>query len=1029
MLKLRALGNAEIQTGKTTLTPSQEIVFACALYLILERGKRVSRTGLAELLWPGVELPIRSHRMRQTLLQLKKLGVSLTADRDIINLETNVHVDFRDDQLDDGSLEGRHSLEFLPGYSPRFSETFRDWVDTQRSTAHSHCTRSLLTKLAIERARGNWSPLERLARQILQLDPYNETAVLALAEATAMRGQKREAVAMLETYSREVGKNADLKLPAALLRKRILLPGSHVTSPGLTEAAFVGRELEMEMLTRALKEAQRGRGGACILIGEPGIGKTRLATELVKFSELQGFATQVVNCPRSNTDRPLSVLVDLVPPLREMPGALGCSQETLVALRRLTEFNGRGVEVSVSSAESQALYRALRHALFDLVDAITDEVPLLLVLDDIQWIDKTSAEVISAMATWGKTKRLLFLLNCRSDATSSVDLCTLPDAEVIRLNALTRPSAKAILETIVSGRPSRDHDKSPWILDVSEGNPFFLQELAKHWLECGDFSDPPSSVSKVLRNRLSRLSPTACRVLQACTILGQNSTLERVERVLEYASHDLLGAIEELSTAGMLTCSVDSTELAPLSIHPRHDLLSIAVLESIGSASQAFLHRRAGLVLEQELAGDRVSTAVLWACAFHWRHAGERDRALAVVRAYAEHLLEIGLPEDASTALDRALDYCSSNEHRISLLARQAEVRQIAGKWEESKRLLRACRELREKITPSSDKHDRFEIMLFDAAARTSVVIEEPLWDVLQCVEANEASPEHRVEAAVLALKLATNLDQDIVDAIYRQIEPLDVEIGINKTSRVETELVYQSSRGDLKKGLVAGQTLVQLERQSRDLGRLVRALMNAGSGCRISASDSEGEEYLSEAIDCSLKHHMIERAKVSMQLMVRLHLSMCNVTLAREMLDRSKRLPVSPENRPSIIEQGVLEARVSLEEGRLEESAGVFYPIQEFLFAAGGTRRAMCLALDLRFGLIAGRDPQVLLPAVTQLESCQRKLRGMGLQDFETESLYLGLKATGNEEKGRALVGDYVHNQRRDLRPLPPSLASVFAS
>ncbi len=88
MLELRALGNAEIQTDTTTLTPSQEIVFASALYLVLERERRVSRSGLAELLWPAVEVSARGHRLRQTLLQLKKLGFPVLADRDRVGLST-----------------------------------------------------------------------------------------------------------------------------------------------------------------------------------------------------------------------------------------------------------------------------------------------------------------------------------------------------------------------------------------------------------------------------------------------------------------------------------------------------------------------------------------------------------------------------------------------------------------------------------------------------------------------------------------------------------------------------------------------------------------------------------------------------------------------------------------------------------------------------------------------------------------------------------------------------------------------------
>src|SRR4029077_11944515 len=119
MIVLRALGSAEIDTGVTTLTPSQEIVFAAALYLILGRGKRVSRKGLASLLWPQVAEKSRAHRLRQTILQLKKLGLLLQTDRDTIHLDKH---DSRSDvdatlQSDTTLVENNESLYFLPGYN------------------------------------------------------------------------------------------------------------------------------------------------------------------------------------------------------------------------------------------------------------------------------------------------------------------------------------------------------------------------------------------------------------------------------------------------------------------------------------------------------------------------------------------------------------------------------------------------------------------------------------------------------------------------------------------------------------------------------------------------------------------------------------------------------------------------------------------------------------------------------------------------------------------------------------------------
>src|SRR5207237_5856364 len=107
------------------------------------------------------------------------------------------------------------------------------------------------------------------------------------------------------------------------------------------EPPFVGREPEMEILSRGLERARGRNGSAIVIVGEPGIGKSRLSAEFGRFAELQGARIQRATCRRTDLGRPLSLFVDMVPQLRELPGALGCAPETFAWLKRLTEFAQR----------------------------------------------------------------------------------------------------------------------------------------------------------------------------------------------------------------------------------------------------------------------------------------------------------------------------------------------------------------------------------------------------------------------------------------------------------------------------------------------------------------------------------------------------------------------------------------------------------------------------------------------------------------------------------------------------------------
>src|SRR5439155_21549776 len=171
---------------------------------------------------------------------------------------------------------------------------------------------------------------------------------------------------------------------------------------------FVGRQHEMEHLTRKFERARLGNGSGALLLGEPGIGKSRISGELARFAELQGAQVQRAACRRADLDRPLSLFVDIVPQLRELPGALGCEPETFSFLKRLTEFEQRSVGKS-QAADSQLLFESVRSALFDLFDSITEERCFVLIIEDLQWLDDASGRILMQMVEWSDSKRVLFL--------------------------------------------------------------------------------------------------------------------------------------------------------------------------------------------------------------------------------------------------------------------------------------------------------------------------------------------------------------------------------------------------------------------------------------------------------------------------------------------------------------------------------------------------------------------------------------------------------------------------------------------
>ena len=203
MLRLRSLGKTLIEAGDARLTPAAETVFAVALYLIVEAGRRIGRDELTRMLWPGVSEARAQHGLRQALYRLKILGATIKADRSSLILSPRFcTTDFSSlvtpqptatlEQLAE-TIEG----SFLPGYHPELSDEFTAWVDRQRDVVHSAVARALMAGMQAKKRVSDWSGAERLASMCLSIDPLNEEATLTVAEAAALGGSKARALSIL----------------------------------------------------------------------------------------------------------------------------------------------------------------------------------------------------------------------------------------------------------------------------------------------------------------------------------------------------------------------------------------------------------------------------------------------------------------------------------------------------------------------------------------------------------------------------------------------------------------------------------------------------------------------------------------------------------------------------------------------------------------------------------------------------------------------------------------------------------------
>ena len=671
MIRVRALGQNVIEVKRRSIRPDAELLFATLLYLAGERGRRVERETIAALFWPRDSAARRRHSLRQILYKLRRLGVNTGTTADALTIPaSDVWLDFEDaDASEDREMQRELAapggVRCLPAYAPAMSKAFSDWLDGFRARAESAARRRLVAAIGHARRAGRWEEVEPLARNCLQIDPLNEEATLALAEAIALAGAKSKAVAMLDAYMMELGPHAgDIKLPATVLRRRIADQLGTRRLKGPLETKLIGREDVMEVLTAALEKTKTGHAATHVVWGVSGIGKTRVLEEVMKLAALMGATTVMQRAAPDDEHTPGLTLVRLARAMLAAPGSLGLAPDVLALLQRLTAQRPEPSSPRPTDVSEDALVRAM----VDLERSLAWERPLLAVLDDSHHADELTRRVLSRAQGCLTSERVLLLMASVEEPPSS----GLGHITAFRVKRLEADACTRLTRALVE-KAGADYDDA--VIDslatASGGHPFVLREAVIACVQNGERS-PAVTLEQVLQRRHARLTDEAREVLLSALVLAEHATLALLVRDAPLKEAVAERAIIELEGEQILVCSGDGR----VAVHN----LWLSSVENLYPVSHVLL-RRLRIARLLETASFEVDTAErLVASASHFQRAGDGAGAARALARGGIALQDRALAPAAYAVFSRAADLDpSSDEFEHCLLqsliaARQADL-------------------------------------------------------------------------------------------------------------------------------------------------------------------------------------------------------------------------------------------------------------------------------------------------------------------------------------------------------------------
>ena len=436
---------------------------------------------------------------------------------------------------------------------------------------------------------------------------------------------------------------------------------------------LIGRSSQLAAMRQILARAREGTGRVALIVGEAGVGKSRLLRAMTEEARSAGFFVLHGACFEAERSIPYAPLLDLV---RLFAGSaspavvahvLAPAASELVAI--FPELRPVLPDATPSpSVDPESDRRRLFHTLAQTVTLVARTQPVLLAFEDVHWSDDATLELVFHLARSHAALPVVIALTYRGEEVAPRLARVIADLERARVvtdlpvERLGRTDVATMLQAIFGPGGNLDAEFVHLLHGLTEGNPFFVEETLKALILAGDLAPAgvagewrarplervrvPRTAVEAVRRRLAALTVPARSVASTAAVAGRRFDFELLQRLTDHDERQLLSLVKELIAAQLVV--EESAERFAF----RHALTREAIYAELLARERVTLHREVAAALEQHHA-DALD-GVVEALAYHTWEASDWERAATYAARAARHALALSAPREAIGHLDRA---------------------------------------------------------------------------------------------------------------------------------------------------------------------------------------------------------------------------------------------------------------------------------------------------------------------------------------------------------------------------------------
>ncbi|RKD32936.1 AAA family ATPase [Thermohalobacter berrensis] len=640
LIEVKLFGSPKVYKKKEKINFPFGKAEALFYYLVVE--KESSRDVLISLFWGNIPEKSARKNLRNAIYVIKKVfneEVLISPRRSIVKL--NPEIDFKIDLEEFLNKKNKEAIEiynghFLEGFFVKNAEEFETWMTSLRHKHMDIYVNKLKKEINKYIENNQLNKAEAYCKKLINIDEFDEKGYRILMNLYRKQGKYNKCISIYnklkELLNKELSVSPDVKTRRLFEEILIEKKTRKIFNSKDSDEFFYGRKKELKILNGNFFNFLQGNvSKSIVLFGEAGVGKSKLLSRFLNtINKDENIWILKTNCYQAEEKFLFKPWNDIFYQLSNIFKKENV--EIPVYIRKIisqifpTFIGADEIEGNLFEKSRLLKYEIVEEAVIDIFRKVSKRRKIVLVFEDLQWIDNMSLNLLKNIILKDKNKSITVLVTCRNESIERVE------------NFLTEVGKYGLIEKLSVGRFNKEEtldfvdkmlpDKNlsleikNSIYKESEGNALFIVELLNNLKEKNNFTTFTPKLKDVLKSRLLDISTEERKILNIASVFFDKFNLDVLKEITQKNELELVEILEELQRKKLIREILDSS--GNINFMFTHQKLREFIYSQMSMAKRRILHNRVSHYLAGKLTGSNSDKLLYPKLIYHNKKAGNK---------------------------------------------------------------------------------------------------------------------------------------------------------------------------------------------------------------------------------------------------------------------------------------------------------------------------------------------------------------------------------------------------------------------